>query len=754
MAEETAVPVFGCSNCSFALATAYAVRTGISTCVVNPSFSGPPPASSNFAGALHSRALAAKPAFFDLERATAPVVPLSPAQHALRTMAMGVPWPLCLLACLLLGAGGVAGNARAPRMVARALSRPLIASDGRVVACSGKDLLAFEGNGSVAWVAPLGLRCNDTISPVSDGKKVYLVAEDRVIKVTPPNVRAAKPASEVFFSYNATPGRSEEIVGLSVTGSYSSLFLTIRNLGLFEFSLEGELQWSLGPVLDWFGYRIGCKGNISGCYFDSAPVLDHSAGALYILNTEGQLYSFNFQSRALRWIQDLTSLDKVMTLAPGSSRCLYIVFPRKSIVVGLDVSTGNISWQKSIGPLSNEKSFPIVDNNGWMSIGSLDGILYSISPDGDVRKLFEETALDSAIPVDPVLDCSGFSMYVSKTVVEGKSIWTTGEYTSVSVMKPSRILVTLLDPANGTIHWTGEYPGKLSSLMSSGDLNDFAVDETLLLTLLSASRFGNATQCDTRSMLLLLSITFIFHYKMVLTSLLCKDKQLLGIAGKIKPSLRKLIQRSLQSKKRSLGKMISELEQQAAEDATSNEALGLLGEMVKAKEGVERKLYASYSLGRDRLGLKQGSSILPLYHGKYKSHSFHSSPDESVHVFNIPSDTSTSEDGSSSCSDDDSESCSSTSSGDTDVDARLKPVEEAGPSNTANVAERVQEECPSDVRSPFHVFTNPSFVEEQCTGSSGNALSQKQKRMETVKGFIPSKRLSLKRRRTSSTHSI
>jgi hypothetical protein len=33
-------------------------------------------------------------------------------------------------------------------------------------------------------------------------------------------------------------------------------------------------------------------------------------------------------------------------------------------VVGLDVSTGNISWQQSIGPLINEKSFPTVDNNG------------------------------------------------------------------------------------------------------------------------------------------------------------------------------------------------------------------------------------------------------------------------------------------------------------------------------------------------------------------------------------------------------
>ena len=85
---------------------------------------------------------------------------------------------------------------------------------------------------------------------------------------------------------------------------------------------------------------------------------------LQILNTEGLLYSFNFQSHALRWIQDLTSLDKVMTVVPGRNRCLCIVFPRKSIVVGLDVSTGNVSWKQSIGPLSNEKSFPTVDNNG------------------------------------------------------------------------------------------------------------------------------------------------------------------------------------------------------------------------------------------------------------------------------------------------------------------------------------------------------------------------------------------------------
>jgi outer membrane protein assembly factor BamB len=230
--------------------------------------------------------------------------------------------------------------------------------------------------------------------------QVYLVAEDKIIKVTPPdNWNSARPAWEVIFSYNATAGRSEEIIGFAIHGGHSSLFLTIRNRGLFVLSLRGRLQWSLGPLLTWRGYRFGCKTNVSGCYFDSAPVVGLCEGALYVSlhftitllfssssfvlgpvvrpnlvhpttvflqvsNTEGQLYSLSIESRKYRWVQDLSSLDKVMTIAPGNNRSLYIVFPRKSVVVGLDIYTGNILWQQSIGPLHDQKSLPTVDSNG------------------------------------------------------------------------------------------------------------------------------------------------------------------------------------------------------------------------------------------------------------------------------------------------------------------------------------------------------------------------------------------------------
>lgn len=62
--------------------------------------------------------------------------------------------------------------APAPPRVARALSAPSIAHDGRLVACSGKDLLGFEPNGSFAWIVPLGHTCNDSIGPVFQGEQV------------------------------------------------------------------------------------------------------------------------------------------------------------------------------------------------------------------------------------------------------------------------------------------------------------------------------------------------------------------------------------------------------------------------------------------------------------------------------------------------------------------------------------------------------------------------------------------------------
>lgn len=101
-----------------------------------------------------------------------------------------------------------------------------------------------------------------------------------------------------------------------------------------------------------------------------------------------------------------------------------------------------------------------------MSIGSLDGFLYSFSPNGDLKKFLETTASNSVIQVSPVADCSGFAVYISQIVMEGKSSRTTGNYTYISAMKPINIVFSLLAPATGTFYWTGKYPGKCQLFIS------------------------------------------------------------------------------------------------------------------------------------------------------------------------------------------------------------------------------------------------------------------------------------------------
>lgn len=85
---------------------------------------------------------------------------------------------------------------------------------------------------------------------------------------------------------------------------------------------------------------------------------------LQISNTEGELYCLSIRSRYFRWIQDFSSLDKNFTITPGNNGHLYVTVPTKALVLALDVFSGNVLWQRSIGPLSKVDSAPIVDSNG------------------------------------------------------------------------------------------------------------------------------------------------------------------------------------------------------------------------------------------------------------------------------------------------------------------------------------------------------------------------------------------------------
>lgn len=112
------------------------------------------------------------------------------------------------------------------------------------------------------------------------------------------------------------------------------------------------------------------------------------------------------------------------------------------------------------------------DITGWVSIGSLDGFLYSFSPTGSLKKFSRRNAENDVIQVDPLLDCSGYAVYISQTEMEAKITHTIDEYTHVSAVRPKSASFTLLVPATGSISWSQSYPGTHNNLSSLVALSD------------------------------------------------------------------------------------------------------------------------------------------------------------------------------------------------------------------------------------------------------------------------------------------
>ncbi|KAL8247048.1 hypothetical protein R6Q59_008264 [Mikania micrantha] len=543
-----------------------------------------------------------------------------------------------------LVSGSFSGNRHRPKSTPT-LPNPLINDERNIYTCLEKNLLVFHSNGSISKRIPLNYTCNVRITPILGASgMIYLVAENRVLKINTTNI-IPESAGEVFLGPETGLEGMQEIVGLTVSISTSCVIINIHKRGLFGYKFDGRLNWSTGPMISRMGYRQGCRKNITSCYFLSAPVIDFCDANFYISNNQGELYSVSVTSPHFKWIQDLSSLKRNFTITAGNNGQLYVTVPARSIILALDVLTGTVLWQKIIGPFSSQDSAPIVDINGWISIGSLDGFLYSISPSGFVKIFPPRNNLNTVIQVKPVLDCSGYAIYISRTKMEGKISRANDENTFVSAMKPLKTIFTLLVPATGAVLWSESYPGSVSNFFFESDLRLFAVDERLLLAFLSLSNTGNPLSCLSTRQKLSASCSmtdikkvsiYTGNEKAIKLFLFCETSLLIILAALVRfccvfwrkkklqtQNLGNFLEKrsSLRLQKKVFDRTITELEKKTAEGSSTNEMLEKLGDLVKEREGIERKLSTTYSLGRDATS-PQSSSLIPLSDKKTKSLSF------------------------------------------------------------------------------------------------------------------------------------
>ncbi|KAL1205847.1 Protein GAMETE EXPRESSED 3 [Cardamine amara subsp. amara] len=543
----------------------------------------------------------------------------------------------------------------------RILSKTLIGDDGRVYACSDNDFFSFESNGSIAWSIHMNFKCNTNLAPVYSGLNQMLVlAENRILRVSFPR-NGTKSEPELFFD----PG--ETILGFAVSISSSSVYITVKNHGLYAYNMLRQQLWIAEPKTERFGYRLGCRKDYNNCKFDSRPVVDSCEASIYISNNEGELYSLSLRDTYYQWIQDFSLVDQFFTVTPGNNGLVYVVFPAKSLVFALDSFSGDILWQKPVGPLTETSgSDPVIDTNSWVSIGSLDGTLYSFSRTGELHKIPKNAETDSVIQIAPLLDCSGKAVYVSQTKLEGKIDRVIEDYIYVSAKKPETAVFSLVVPETRSIYWSQSYSDQIPSLLLDEDLQHFVLDERIVLAFIAASNTGNSFRCRPKHEKLSSSCSFtepehldiyigneraiiwflLFEFVvMVLFAALVrfcfifwKKKKLQGRPFSAFLDKRRLLHR----KRREIDRTITKLQNEStADEFTVDE----IGDLVQERENVKRKLYSTYSLGRDidESKSKSKDSVLPLYGGGSRSFSFRNRENESITIFQTPRDDSSSE---------------------------------------------------------------------------------------------------------------
>lgn len=105
--------------------------------------------------------------------------------------------------------------------------------------------------------------------------QMLVLAENRILRVDFPR-NGTKSEPELFFD----PG--ETILGFAVSVSSSSVYITVKNHGLYAYNMLRQQLWIAEPKTERFGYRLGCRKDYENCKFDSRPVIDSCEASIYV----------------------------------------------------------------------------------------------------------------------------------------------------------------------------------------------------------------------------------------------------------------------------------------------------------------------------------------------------------------------------------------------------------------------------------------------------------------------------------------
>jgi outer membrane protein assembly factor BamB len=273
---------------------------------------------------------------------------------------------------------GLDGRGGEPRIYATAA----IDADGNIFVGSDADtFFSISARGEVRWrLATEGDA--DTGATVGPDGTVYFAAGASLYAVAPGGV--------VKWRFEAR----EKIYSTPAVDDDGTVYVGSQDDHLYALDGEGRVRWSYETRGD----------------NDSSPVIADD-GTLLFGSDDGNVYALT-RDGALRWAAPMDGYVRAPVGLALDGSVIVGVFGPRPRVVSLDAETGRESWFFSVTLADSAEigisSGPIVDRLGHVYVGAHDDYLYSLSPSGQLRWIFET---DGDIDASPVIAPDG-TLYV------------------------------------------------------------------------------------------------------------------------------------------------------------------------------------------------------------------------------------------------------------------------------------------------------------------------------------------------------
>lgn len=264
-------------------------------------------------------------------------------------------------------------------------STALLASDGNLYIGSDAGMVfSFTRGGRERWRMNTEDDADTGLIETPDGRIVFAAGLD---------VWSMTLEGEVQWRFSAR----EKIFATPAVDSDGTVYVGSQDDHFYAIAPDGRMRWA---------YRTGDDN-------DSSPVIGDD-GTIYFGSDDRNVYALT-RNGELKWSKEVGGMVRGPASLSARNELLVPVFGPHPRVVALSCDDGEEGWSFSTAAarMSTEVgivSGPIVDADGAIYFGSHDDFLYSLSPEGELRWVFE---VGADVDAPPVLSREGHVIFGS-----------------------------------------------------------------------------------------------------------------------------------------------------------------------------------------------------------------------------------------------------------------------------------------------------------------------------------------------------